>query len=165
MKDKEIDRLRMLLRKVELNAPPNLFTDEVLREITCLEEERVPVDDRLRNVLRRGSLPEPPGNFAYQVQRGVTRPKHQATKPIIARGVWITVGVFLTTCVALALGYPSQDAGSGSFLYFAWLADVLIGWTSTFREPLLYFEAIVLSAGSLLGLEKIVRKGVGWRHT
>ncbi|HTF19898.1 MAG TPA: hypothetical protein VK658_17620 [Chryseolinea sp.] len=163
MEQKKIDRLQILLRQVELPAPPDGFTEGVMQETAFLETEQTPVNDRLRKVLREGHLTEPPTNFTYNVQQGISV-GHQVIKPVIGRGVWISVGLFMGVCVVMALTYPTHNTPTATFLYSSWLADRLISWTSAFRAPILYFDVIVLTAGALLGLEKILRRGINWRH-
>ena len=163
MARKRKDHLRLLLRQVELPAPSPDFTEEVMRETAFLNDE-APVDEHLKTLLLDVRLTEPPADFTHRVQRGIrdlTQP--QTAKPIITRGAWITIFAFLVACIVIAL-YPSQNAASESPTYFSWLADHVVHLTTSFREPILYFEVIIMSAGALLGLEKILRNGIHWRN-
>jgi hypothetical protein len=163
MASKKKDHLRLLLQQVELPAPSPEFTEEVMRETASLNEE-APVGAQLKSVLQEVRLTEPPVDFTHKVQRSIRDLAHpQEAKPIITRGAWITIFAFLVACIVIAL-YPSQHAGSQSPTYFSWLADHVVHLTTSFREPILYFELIIMSAGALLGLEKLLRNGIRWRN-
>ena len=153
------DQLRALLREVEPTAPRAEFTDEVMRSIAFLKEDHIPADNRLKEVLQQAALPEPPSNFTYKVLLGIEQPKQVIAKPVIARGVWIGICLFVATCVVVALTYPAQNTTSDTYLNFSWIGDYTIRWTSPVQDALLHFEVIVLSAGTLLGLERLLRRG------
>jgi len=165
MEDKKIDRLRMLLRQVEMPEPPEGFTEEVMDETASLEGGRASVNIRLREVLQSGRMAEPSTNFTYKVQQGIEQSKSQVAKPVITTGVWITIGLFLVVCIVVALTFPTGNTNIETDLYLVWLASHVVSWTSSFREALLYFEVIALAAGTLLGLESVLRRRAGFfRH-
>jgi hypothetical protein len=166
MARKRKDHLRLLLRQVELPAPSPDFTKEVMRETAFLNDE-APLDVHLKTLLQDARLTEPPTDFTHKVQRSIRNlAQPEASKPIITRGAWIAVGAFLIACFVIAL-FPASNAGSKSPLYFSWLSDHVVHLTTSFLEPILYFEVVIISAGALLGIEKILRSGVGihWRNT
>lgn len=157
MAGKQKDRLRILLRQVELPAPAVEFTNEVMRETSPLSEES-PLDVHLKTVLQDIRLVEPSVDFTYNVQKKIKKlAQPPRSKPVITSGAWIGVGIFLGICVAMSIN-PSHDNPADGPIYFTTLADQLTKLTTTFREPIFYFEVVLLSAAMLLGLERILRK-------
>lgn len=169
MARKDKDNLKMLLRQVELPSPPADFTKQVMQETSMLDEgaslDAHLTDVHLKAVLQEMKLPQPPASFTYNVQKGIRDlTTAEQSKPVISKGVWIGVFAFLIVCVVMAI-YPSRDIPADGPIYFSWLADRLTKLTTSFREPILYFEVIILSSASLLGLERLLRKGFHWGNT
>lgn len=164
MKKEKRHQLQALLRLVELPAPPPGFTEEVMKETSPLEEG-VGVDIHLKEVFRHVRLPEPTNAFTHNVLKSVGQlPQGQRSTPVIGRIAWMSVALFVITCIAVALTYPSSAVPEGTSVYFSWLTDRMVDWTTSFREPILYLEVIILSAGTLLGLEHILRKKLHWNN-
>ena len=162
-KNKDMDRLRLLLRQVELPEPPAGFTDEVMNE-TAPQTERTQTEGYLQKILQEIPLTQPPSNFTYNVQKAIREQSPVRAKPVITKGAWIVICLFLLACIVMPLFFPASPTPTNAPVYFSWLATRVVHFTSVFREPLLYAEVIVFSSALLLGIERIVRKRVQWKR-
>jgi len=158
-KNKDMDRLRLLLRHVELPEPPAGFTDEVMNE-TALKGEPMRAESYLQKMLQGIPLAQPPSNFTYNVQKAIREQSPTRAKPVITKGAWIVISLFLLACLVMPLFFPASPTPTKAPVYFSWLATRIVHYTSVFREPLLYAEVIVFSSALLLAIERIVRKRV-----
>src|SRR5689334_7204639 len=126
-KNQDTDRLRALLRQVELPSPPADFTREVMSE-TALRDDKVESESYLGRMLQQVPLAEPPYDFTYKVQRAIREQQTLHPKSIIGRGAWMGIVAFLTACMVLPILLPSTPSNTKAPIYFSWLAGEVVNF-------------------------------------
>jgi len=151
------DKLRSLLKKFEMQTPPPSFTNEVVREIEAMADERVYASARLKIMLQKNVTQLPSNEFTYKVLNNVREQSRIPYPPIIGRKTWALIAVFLVACVMVALTMEPLD-DTHSVLNFLPLGKYVSNLTLHFVEPLFYSSVILVSVGSLLLLDHVISK-------
>ena len=152
------DRLRSLLRKVELQSPPDDFTEEVIREIDAMARDKVYTNQKLKAVLSKNLTAAPSTGFTYSVLNQV---RHQGQSqdhypPIISKKAWASIIAFVMVCLIVSLGVNGED-GQVTELFLTPLGNYLSTLTANLLEPLFYLGMITLSIGLLLLIDYFFR--------
>jgi hypothetical protein len=163
MENKGADKLRSLLKRFEIQAPPT-FTEEVMGDIEAMAEEKVYVPARLKGILKKNVERSPSAGFTYQVLNQVRGQSRAPYPPIIPKRTWAMIVAFLVTCVTVALVKDPLE-GNTSVLRYLPVGEYLSNLTLRFVEPLFYLAVVIVSAGSLLVLDHFLSKRRRSRRT
>ncbi|HEX6889769.1 MAG TPA: hypothetical protein VF141_03735 [Chryseolinea sp.] len=156
MENRGADKLRSLLKRFEIQAPPT-FRGEVMREIEAMADDEVYAGARLKAMLKKNAGHSPSTEFTYQVLNQVRGQSRAAYPPIIPKRTWALIVTFLVICVAVAL-VKDPLGGNTSVLRYLSVGDYLGNLTLRFVEPLFYSAVIIVSAGLLLVLDHFINK-------
>ena len=160
MESRGDDKLRSLLRKVQLQTPPPTFTGEVLREIKAMADDKVYANASLKTVLQKNVSAVPSHEFTYKVLNRVREQPSAPYPPIISKKTWALIVVFMFICLIVALSKGSSGSTGTEQHYYILVGAYLSNLTLRFVEPLFYSGVIILSAGLLLSLDYLIGKKV-----
>ena len=154
----KVDRLRSLLRKFELQSPPDEFTEEVIREIDAMAGDKVYSNQKLKGVLRNNLTVTPSTGFTYRVLNQV---RHHGRSqdhylPIISKKAWASIITFVMVCLIVSLSV-NGEGGQVTELLLSPLGNYLSTLTLELLEPLFYLGVITLSVGLLLLIDYFFR--------
>ena len=151
------NRLRSLLRKFELQSPPDDFTEEVIGEIDTMAGDKVYTNNRLKAILSKNLTAVPSAGFTYSVLNQVRHQGHANYPPIIGKKVWASIITFVVVCVIVSLSVK-EEGGQVSQLFIIPLGDYVSTLTTNLMEPLFYLGLIVLSVSLLLLIDHFFRR-------
>ncbi len=151
------NKLKALLGKTQLPAPPSHFTEGVMKAIDASADESVFAEARLKAVLQRTPASIPPAHFTHKVLQQI-KPQavSQQYKPLISVRAWTMVSLFLLSCLIMAL--PDNTGYVDSTSYFGLIGRYLVQVFVRFVEPVVYTGSIVFSACLLLTLDYFLSK-------
>ena len=154
----KVDRLRSLLRKFELQSPPDDFTEEVMRDIDAMAGDKVYTNQKLKAVLSKNLTATPSTGFTYSVLNRVRHQGHSQDHypPIISKKAWASIVAFVTVCIITSLGV-NGEGGQVTELFLTPIGNYLSTFTANLLEPLFYLGMIVLSVGLLLLIDYFFR--------
>jgi hypothetical protein len=157
MENRGDNKLRSLLKKFEIQAPPPTFTEEVVREIKAMADEKVYASARLKTMLQKNVGRLPSTEFTYKVLNKVREQSHAHYPPIISKRTWGLIVAFMVICIIVAL-VKEPLGNTTSVLRYLPVGEYLSRLTVHFVEPLFYSAVIVVSAGLLLVLDYFISK-------
>lgn len=158
MSKKDHDKLKSLLRNLELPATPQDFTTEVMHEVTTLSSEDRAGESRLKDVLQLSALPIVPSGFTDTVIGAIGKRGPAGAAPVIGKGGWISAAAFILICVI----FGSFPTGSANVIPRAYtlLGTYIAQALSRYDEAVIYLIATGPAAALLLGIERILRKRI-----
>jgi hypothetical protein len=155
------NKLKSLLKSYEIKTPPPAFTDEVVREIEAMSDDKVYASGILKGMLQKNVVHSPSTEFTYKVLNKAREQSTASYPPIIGKRAWALIAAFVVVCVIVAfIKAPSVEANS--LLPDLSLGEFLSKVTLTFVEPLFYSAVILASATLLLAMDYFITK---WRRT
>lgn len=162
MASKENDKLRILLKNVELPSPSHHFTEEVMGEIQELTRKDVWVDARIKMLLRNHTLPIPPEHFTSKVMAEVRSPESLplGQKPVISQKTWAVIGLFTLFLLLAALGGGQQLPLHDEPLHFISLGSYLNEGLIKHLEIIFYGTIVIFTCTLLLTLEHWLQKKI-----
>jgi hypothetical protein len=156
MESRGDDKLRSLLKRVQLQTPPPLFTGEVLREIEAMADDKVYTNAGIKAVLQENVSAAPSNEFTYKVLNKIREQRTASYPPIISKKTWAIIVVFIVIC--LVVGKEGAGGAGTEQHYYILVGAYLRNLTLRFIEPLSYSGVIILSAGLLLSLDYFIGK-------
>ena len=150
--------MRLLLRRFELKTPPQEFTDEVMKEIKAMADDKAYSGSRLKTILKRNVSVEAPSNFTYKVLNSIREQPHNLYPPIISKRVWGLIMVFVVVCLIVAVVNERAGETSTDPYFYISVAEYLRNFTLRFIEPLYYLGVIGVSAVLLLVIDYFLRR-------
>jgi hypothetical protein len=148
------EKLKSLLRKMEVSEPTDSFTDEVAKEIEAIVQNKVLANDNLKYLLQEHALTTPPSDFTYKI---VDRARNHSTLPayksVISNRAWLIIASMIFVFSVEALVSKPVTEVSGISLYFISFGRYLNTLSLQFFEPLFFLGIIVISASLLLTLD------------
>jgi hypothetical protein len=151
---KKDEKLKSLLRKIEVSKPTDSFTDEVAKEIEAIVQNKSLANDNLKYLLQKHALTTPPSDFTYKI---INQARNHATlpvyKPVISNRAWFIIAlIIIVFSVEAIVSKPAAEV-SGTSLYFISLGRYLSSLSLRIFEPLFFLGIIVISASLLLTLD------------
>jgi hypothetical protein len=148
------EKLKSLLRKMEVSEPRDSFTDDVAKEIEAIVQNKSLANDNLKYLLQKHALTMPPSDFTYKI---VNRVRNHSTlpvyKPVISNRAWFIIALIVIVFSVEAIVNKPVAEVSGISLYFISFGRYLSSLSLQFFEPLFFLGIIVLSASLLLTLD------------
>jgi hypothetical protein len=162
MASKENDKLKLLLKNVDLPSPSHQFTKEVMREIQELTRKDVFVDTRIKMLLQDHALAIPPGHFTSKVMAKVRDLESSPTahKPLISHKAWAVIGLFTVLFLLAALGGSQQVSLDEDRLHFISLGSYLNAALVKHLEIIFYGTIVIFTSTLLLTLEHWLQKKI-----
>ena len=158
MANKQNDKLRLLLRRFEMQKPPPEFTGEVMKEIESMADDKVYADTRLVELLQKGKSAEPSPTFTYKVLNKVREQPRNSYPPIISKRVWISIVAFVVFCLIVSItNEPARNLATDHF-FLPPLADYLGNLVGKFIEQQFILAVIFFSITPLLAIDYYFRK-------
>lgn len=158
MADKRNDKLKLLLRRFQLQTPPDGFTEEVMKEIEFIADDKVYADSRLVELLQKNVSAEPSAGFTFKVINKVAQQSQGSYPPIISKKVWIAIVVFVSLCLMVSvINEPAGSSPTDGYFSIP-LADYLGNLTAKFIDQLFYLVVILCSVTLLLTLDHYFRR-------
>ena len=154
------NKLKSLLKSYEIHTPPPTFTNEVVREIEAMAEDKVYASAEMKSMLQRNVVSTPSTEFTYKILNKVREQPSTSYPPIISKKAWALIFAFLVVCVTFAfIGEPLGN--TTSVLHHLPVGEFLSKLTLSFGEPLFYSVIVIVSSALLLALEYFISKR--WR--
>ena len=148
------EKLKSLLRKMEVNEPPDPFTDEVMKEVEAIVSNRMLINDNLKNLLKEHVLTTPPADFTYKIlNRTRNHSTVRAYKPVISSRTWCIIALIIFVFSFESIVSKPASEVSGIAVYLISLGGYLNSLSIRFFEPLFFLGIIVISASLLLALD------------
>jgi len=146
------EKLKSLLKNVELPKPSVQFKAEVMDGIQALEEKESFADAELKTLLRGKALVNAPTSLAFQVLNKVRGQRPSATlyRPVISRKAWVGIAAFVVFLVVMALANGQQEAFVGKPRYTLSIAEYIFAFLSRYREEIFMSVAVAWCAIFLL---------------
>lgn len=156
------EKLKSLLRKMNVSETPDSFTDEVVKEIEAIVKNKMLADDNLKKLLQQHVLTTPPSDFTYKV---LNRTRNHSTVPayksVISNRAWIIIALVIFVIFVFSfeaiVSKPVTEV-SGLALYLISFGGYLNTLSLRFFEPLSFLGIIVISASLLLALDFVFHR-------
>jgi hypothetical protein len=162
MASKENDKLKLLLKKLQLPSPSHQFTKEVMREIEELTRKDVFVDSRIKMLLKDHALAIPPEHFTAKVMAKVRdlETSSVAHKPVISHQAWAVIGSFMLFFLLAALAVNQQTPLHEDRLHFISVGSYLNAGLTKHMEIIFYGTIVIFTATLLLTLEHWLQRKI-----
>ena len=162
MASKENDKLKLLLKNVELPSPSHEFTKEVMREIQELTRKEVFVDTRIKMLLEDHALTIPPKHFTSKVMAKVRDLESSPAghKPVISQKAWLVIGLFMLSLLLAAVGGSQQMPLHEDRLHFISLGSYLNAALVKHLEIIFYGTIVIFTSTLLLTIEHWLQKKI-----
>jgi len=162
MASKENDKLKLLLKNIELPSPSHQFTKEVMRKIQELTRKDVFVDARIKMLLQDHALAIPPEHFTSKVMANVRDLESSPAehKPVISQKAWSVIGMFMLFFLLAAFGGSQQMPVHKDQLHFIYFGSFLNAALIKHLEIIFYGTIIIFTSTLLLTLEHWLQKKI-----
>ena len=158
MAKRQNDKLRLLLRRFEMQKPPANFTHEVMKEIESMADDKVYADTRLVELLQKGANAEPSAGFTFKVINKVREQPMGSPPPIISKKVWISIAAFVVFCLIVSISNEPAGNPATNQYFLPPLAAYLGNLAGKFIEQQFYLVVIFFSVLPLLAIDYYFRK-------
>ena len=151
-------KLKLLLKKVELQTPPENFTAAVMKEVEATAEDKVLSSPALVALLRKQDLPAPSEDFTDHVMNHVREVPSGIGQPLISKGAWVFIVLFVFINLIIAIAGGEEPGTSTRQFDLTSIGKYLTEVFLHFRETLFYLGIIVLASAVLLTMDYFFKR-------
>jgi len=162
MESRSEDKLKVVLRNLELQSPSKEFTSEVMMGIQSVAINDYINEGKLKDLLMNHALVSVPSDLTYQIMNQVSKWKSSPAEypSIISKRAWYAIGSFVTLLLVIAFIDGRGDFPVGEPLYFISVGKYLNLIFSRYLDSILFSAGACCAAVFLLAVEYWLRKKI-----